>query len=86
VVVPDNDDRRALADIERGLYADDPRLARRFDAWRQPRDWRQPAMLLIALGVVVTVAGTLAHSGATIVVLGFFPVTAGIALWHLGEA
>lgn len=83
--MPGNDDRRALADIERGLYEDDPRLARRFDAWREPRDWRQLAMLLVAFGIVVTVVGTLAHSGAMIVLLGFFPVAAGIALWYLGE-
>ena len=84
--MPGNDDRRALADIERGLYEDDPRLARRFDAWGKPRDWRQLATLLVALGIVVTVAGTLVHSGAVIVLLGFFPVAAGIALWYLGES
>ena len=74
-----------LVEIERGLYADDPRLALRFDAWSVPHDWRRLAILFIAVGIVVTVAGTLALSGATIVVLGFFPVAAGIALWYVGE-
>ena len=77
---------RALAEIEQGLYEDDPRLAHRFDAWSVPNDWRRLAVLLIAVGIVVTVAGTLALSGATIVLLGFFPVAAGIALWYLGES
>jgi Protein of unknown function (DUF3040) len=86
VIVPNYDDRRGLADIERGLYDDDPRLARRFDTWSMPHDWRRLAMVLIAVGIVLTMAGTLALSGATIVLLGFVPVTAGIALWYLGES
>jgi Protein of unknown function (DUF3040) len=86
VIVPDQDDRSGLAEIERGLYDDDPRLARRFDTWSMPHDWRRLAIPLIAVGIVVTVVGTLAHSGAMIVLLGFFPVAAGIALWHLGES
>jgi hypothetical protein len=85
VIVPSHDDHRALTEIEQGLYEDDPRLAHRFDAWSVPHDWRCLAVLLVAVGIVVTVAGTLALSGATIVLLGFFPVTAGIALWYLGE-
>jgi hypothetical protein len=85
VIVPSPDDHRALAEIERGLYEDDPRLAHRFDAWSMRHDWRRLAVLLVAGGIVVTVAGTLAHSGPTIVLLGFFPVAAGIALWYLGE-
>ena len=83
--MPSHDDRRGIAEIERGLYEDDPRLAHRFDAWSMRHDWRRLAVLLVAGGVVVTVAGTLAHSGATIVLLGFFPVASGIALWYLGE-
>jgi hypothetical protein len=86
VIVPNHDDHSGLADIERGLYEDDPRLAHRFDAWSMPHDWRRLAILLIAVGIVVTVAGTLALSGATIVLLGFFPVAAGIALWYLSES
>jgi hypothetical protein len=85
VIVPSYDDH-GLAEIERGLYDDDPRLAHRFDAWSMPHDWRPLAVLLFAIGIVVTIAGTLALSGATIVLLGFFPVAAGIALWHLGES
>jgi hypothetical protein len=85
VIVPSHDDRRGLAEIEQGLYADDPRLAHQFDAWSMPHDWRRLAIVLIAVGIVVTVVGTLALSGATIVLLGFFPVAAGIALWYLGE-
>jgi hypothetical protein len=85
VIVPNHDDRRGLAEIEQGLYDDDPRLAHHFDAWSMPHEWRRLAIPLMALGIVVTVAGTLAHSGATIVLLGFFPVATGIALWHLGE-
>jgi hypothetical protein len=85
VIVPSHDDPRGLAEIERGLYADDPRLARRFDTWSMPHDRRRLAVLLIAAGIFVTIVGTLALSGATIVLLGFFPVAAGIALWHLGE-
>lgn len=85
VIVPSHDDHRALTEIEQGLYEDDPRLAHRFDAWSMPHDRRRLAVLLFAVGIVVTVAGTLALSGATIVLLGFFPVAAGIALWHLGE-
>lgn len=84
--MPSHDDRQRLAEIERGLYADDPRLARRFDAWSMPSQRRSRAVVLIAVGIVVTVAGTLAHSGAIIVLLGFFPVATGIALWHLGES
>ena len=80
--MPSHDDRRALAEIERGLYDDDPLLAHRFDAWSVPRDWRWTAILLIAVGIV----GTLALSGATITLLGFLPVAAGIALWYLGES
>jgi hypothetical protein len=84
-IVPSHDDHRALAEIEQGLYEDDPRLAHRFDAWSVRHDWKRLAVLLVAVGIVVTVAGTLAHSGATIVLLGFFPVAAGIALWYLDE-
>ena len=84
-IVPSHDDHRALAEIEQGLYEDDPRLAHRFDAWSMRHDWRRLAVLLVAVGIVVTVAGTLAHSGPTIVLLGFVPVAAGIALWYLGE-
>jgi hypothetical protein len=86
VIVPSHDDRRGLAEIERGLYDDDPLLAHRFDAWSVPRDWRWLAILLFAVGIACTVVGTLALSGATITLLGFFPVTAGIALWYLGES
>ena len=67
--------------IERGLYDDDPLLAHRFDAWSVSRGWRWLAILLIAVAIV----GTLALSGATITLLGFLPVAAGIALWYLGE-
>jgi hypothetical protein len=83
VIVPSHDDRRRLAEIERDLYDDDPRLAHRFDAWSLPRDRRWLAILLIAVGIGGTVAGTLALSGAMIVLLGFGPVAAGIALWYL---
>ena len=86
VIVPSHDDRRRLAEIERGLYDDDPRLAHRFDAWSVSRGWRWLAILLIAVGIVGTIVGTLALSGATIMLLGFFPVAAGIALWYLGES
>ena len=86
VIVPSHDDRRRLAEIERGLYDDDPLLAHRFDAWSVPRDWRWLAILLIAVGIVGTIVGTLALSGATITLLGFVPVAAGIALWYLGES
>jgi len=51
-----------------------------------PRDGRWPAILLIAVGIVGAVVGTLALSGATIMLLGFLPVAAGIALWYLGES
>jgi Protein of unknown function (DUF3040) len=86
VIVLSHDDRRGLAEIERGLYNDDPLLARRFDAWSVPRDWRWLAILLIAVGIVCAIVGTLTLSGATIALLGFFPVVAGIALWYLGES
>jgi hypothetical protein len=86
VIVLSHDDRHRLAEIERGLYDDDPPLARRFDAWSLPRDWRWLAFLLLAIGIGGAVAGTLALSGATIVLLGFVPVAAGIALWYLGES
>ena len=82
--MPSHDDR--LAEIERGLYDDDPRLARRFDAWSVPRDWRWLAVLLVAVGIGGTIAGTFALSGATIVLLGFVPVATGIALWYLEES
>ena len=81
--MPSHDDRRRLADIERGLYDDDPRLARHFDVWSVPRDWRWLALLLVAVGIGGTVVGTLAVSGATVTLLGFVPVAAGIALWYL---
>ena len=81
-----DDDRRQLAEIERGLCDDDPRLAQRFEAWTAPRDWRWPATLLVAFGIACTVVGTLAHSGGTVVLLGFVPVAAGIALWYLQES
>ena len=84
--MPSHDDRRRLAEIEQGLYDDDPRLAHRFDAWSVPRDWRWLAILLVAVGIGGTIAGTFALSGATIVLLGFVPVAAGIALWYLGES
>jgi hypothetical protein len=84
VIVLSHDDRRRLAEIERGLYSDDPRLARRFDGWSVPRDRRWLAILLVAVGIGGTIAGTLALSGATIVLLGFVPVAAGIALWYAG--
>ncbi len=77
------DDRRRLTEIERALYDDDPRFAHRFDAWSAPRDWRWLAISLIAVGIAGAVAGTFALSGATIVLLGFVPVAAGIALWYL---
>jgi Protein of unknown function (DUF3040) len=86
VIVPSHDDRRGLAEIERGLYDDDPLLAHRFDAWSVPRDWRWLAILLIAVGTVGAIVGTLALSGATITLLGFLPVVGGIALWYLGES
>ena len=44
------------------------------------------AILLIVVGIGGSVAGTFALSGATIVLLGFVPVAAGIALWHVGES
>ena len=81
-----HNDRRGLAEIEQGLYNDDPRLAHRFDTWSVPRDWKWLATLLIAVGIGSAVVGTLTHSGATIFLLGFLPVTAGIALWYLGES
>jgi Protein of unknown function (DUF3040) len=84
VIVPSHDDRRRLAEIERGLHDDDPRLAHSFDAWSVPRDWRWLAISLIAVGLTGTIAGTFALSGATIVLLGFVPVAAGIALWYSG--
>jgi len=37
-IVPSHDDHRALAEIEQGLYEDDPRLAHRFDAWSMRHD------------------------------------------------
>jgi hypothetical protein len=86
VIVPSHDDRRRLAEIERRLYNDDPRLVHRFDAWSVPRDWRWLAILLVAVGIVGATVGTLALSGATIVLLGFLPVATGIALWYLGES
>jgi len=86
VIVPSHDDHRRLAEIERGLYNDDPLLAHRFDAWSVPRDRRWLAILLIAVGIAGTIVGTLALSGATITLLGFLPVATGIALWHLGES
>lgn len=84
--MPGHDDRRRLADIERGLYDDDPRFARQFDAWSVPRDWRWLAVLLVAVGIGGTVVGTLAVSGATVTLLGFVPVAAGIALWYLSTS
>src|SRR4051812_16758040 len=36
VIVPSHDDRRRLAEIEKRLYDDDPRLVHRFDAWAVP--------------------------------------------------
>lgn len=81
-----HDDRRRLAEIERGLYDDDPRFACRFDAWSLPRDWRWLAVLLFGIGIGGTVAGTLALSGAMITLLGFVPVAAGIALWYVGQS
>jgi Protein of unknown function (DUF3040) len=86
VIVPSHDDRLGLGEIERSLCDQDPRLAHRFDTWSVPPDWRWPATLLIAVGIASTVVGTLALSGATITLLGFLPVTAGIALWYLGES
>ena len=79
-----HDDRRRLAEIERGLYDDDPQLAERFDALSVPRDWRWLAMLLVVVGIGSTIGGTFALSGATILLLGFVPVAAGIALWYVG--
>jgi Protein of unknown function (DUF3040) len=86
MIVPSHDDRRRLAEIERGLYDDDPRLAHHFDAWSAPRDWRWLAILLVAVGIGGTIAGTCALSGATIVLLGLGPAAAGIALWYIGAS
>jgi hypothetical protein len=86
VIVPSHDDHRRLAEIERGLYDDDPLLAHRFDAWAVPRDWRWLAILLITVGIAGAVVGTLTLSGATVTLLGFLPVVTGIALWYLGES
>jgi cadmium resistance protein CadD (predicted permease) len=86
VIVPSDNDRGGLAEIEQGLYHDDPRLAHRFDTWSVPHDRRWLAILLIAVGIAGSVVGTLIPSGATTVLLGFFPVTAGIAMWYLGES
>jgi hypothetical protein len=36
VIVPSHNDRGGLAEIEQGLYDDDPRLAHRFDTWSVP--------------------------------------------------
>jgi hypothetical protein len=44
------------------------------------------AILLIAIGIGGAVAGTFALSGGTIMLLGFVPVAAGIALWYAGES
>jgi hypothetical protein len=85
VIVPSHNDRGGLAEIEQGLYDDDPRLAHRFDTWSVPRDWRWLAILLIAGGIGGGIVGTLTLSGATTLLLGFLPITAGIALWYLGE-
>ena len=82
--MPSHDDRHRLAEIERRLYDDDPRLAQRFAAWSVPRDWRWLALLLVTVGIGATIAGTLALSGAMIMLLGFVPVAAGIALWYVG--
>ena len=43
-------------------------------------------MLLIAVGILGAIIGTLTLSGATITLLGFLPVTAGTALWYVGES
>jgi hypothetical protein len=86
VIVLSHDDRRRLREIERRLYDDDPRLAHRFDAWSTSRDWRWLAVLLVVVGIGGTVAGTLALSDATIVLLGFVPIASGIALWYVGES
>jgi hypothetical protein len=86
VIVPSQNDRGGLAEIEQGLYDDDPRLARCFDTWSVPRDWRWLAVLLIAVGIGGAVVGTLTLSGPTTLLLGFIPVTAGIAVWYLGES
>lgn len=83
--MPGHDEWRGLAEIERGLYDDDPRLAHRFDMWSVRRDWRWLAVLLIVVGIGGSIVGALAHSGAATLLLGFFPVAAGIALWYLGE-
>jgi hypothetical protein len=84
--VPSHNDRRGLAEIEQGLYDDDPRLAHRFDTWSVSRNWRRLATLLIAVGIGGSIVGTLTLSGAATLLLGFLPVTAGIALWYLGES
>jgi Protein of unknown function (DUF3040) len=86
VIVPSHNDRRGLAEIEQGLYDDDPRLARRFDRWSVPRDWRWLAILLIAVGIGGSIVGTLTLSGATTLSLRILPVAAEIALWYLGES
>jgi Protein of unknown function (DUF3040) len=86
VIVPSHNDRGALAEIEQGLYDDDPRFAPRFDTWSVSRGWRWSATLLIAVGIGGAIVGTLTLSGATTLMLGFIPLTAGIALWYLGES
>ena len=84
--MPSHNDRGELAEIEQGLYDDDPRLAQRFDTWSVPRDWRWLAILLIAIGIGGSIVGTLTLSGAATLLLGFVPVAAGLALWYLGES
>lgn len=72
-------DRRRLAEIERGLEADDPALARRFVEWRAPQRRRDPeilVLLLVAFSMLGLVVGMARLDVALIVSFGIVIVAA----------
>jgi hypothetical protein len=71
-----HDEERRFAEIERRLLREDPGLARRLGGTPARRTPRFGTVLLI-VGVLGLLVGTVAGSGAIVLVVGLLPLAAG---------
>jgi hypothetical protein len=74
-------EQRKLAEIERSLIAEDPRLARRFS--RPWRSRRRPtaALVLIVLMSWIVVVSALASGSVAVAMLGLIALIVTVSIW-----